>query len=91
MVIAILLLIYGVISIVGVGIGAAAICSAGLIVSGAALLAGMSWGAWLGFAMTLLLVIFGRRYSKAQVVMPTGMMLGVSVVVVAVLFTELFE
>ena len=103
MAIAVLLLVYGAIIVVGGGIGyfkakskpsliAGAICGAALIASGAVILAGMNWGAWLGFALTLLLiVIFGRRYAKAQVAMPTGMMLGMSVVVAAALFTELFE
>ena len=101
MAIAIVLLVYGLITEVGGVMGyvkarskasllAGAVCGGLLMIAGVLMLAGMAWAFWLGFAMNMaLIVIFGMRYAETQAVMPTGVMLGISVVVAGVLFTEL--
>ena len=103
MAIAIVLLIYGAITAVGGVMGyvnakstasliAGAASGCVLLLSGALIIAGAAWGAYLGFAVTMvLIVVFWMRYHKTRTVMPAGMMLGITVVVAAVLFTELFQ
>ena len=101
MAIAIVLLAYGVITEVGGLMGyvhakskasliAVVTCGALLLLSGGLMLVGIAWGFWLGLAVNLLLiVVFGMRYAKTQVVMPVGVMLGISVAVAGILFTEI--
>src|SRR5687767_7716936 len=100
MAIAIVLLVYGLITEVGGVMGyvkakskaslvAGMVCGGLLMIAGVLMLAGMAWAFWLGLAMNIvLIVVFWKRYAKTQAVMPAGVMLGISVVVAGVLFTE---
>jgi uncharacterized membrane protein (UPF0136 family) len=101
MAIAILLLVYGVITAVSGVFGyiqrrskpsliAGVLCGALLLASGALMITGRSWGFWVGLTVNLLLiVVFGTRYAKTRAVMPAGVLLGISVVVAGVLVTEI--
>ena len=100
MAVALVLLIYGVIVEVGGVMGyvkakskasliAGGLCGAALLLAGGLLVAGMAWGFWAGLTVNLLLiVVFGMRYAKTKAVMPAGLMLGISVVVAGILFTQ---
>src|SRR5262245_36697123 len=103
MAIAIVLFIYGAITAAGgvmgyveaknaASLAAGLVCGSTLIASGILLLSGFTWASYLAFAVNvLLIVILWQRYSKTKSMMPAGMMLGISVVVAGVLFTEIFQ
>ena len=62
-----------------------------LIAAGLLVLMGVAAGAYLGFAVNVLLVVlFGMRFGKTRKFMPSGMMLALSVVVAGVLVSMLF-
>ena len=102
MAIAFVLLIYGVITAAGGVMGyvdgkskgslaAGSLCGGVLVAAGVLMMSGLGWGFYLGLVVNvLLIVLLGRRYAKTKAVMPAGMLLGISVVVAGVLFTELF-
>ena len=103
MALAVVLLAYGLIAVVGGVIGyvtgkskssflIGSISGSLLIVSGVLILQGWPAAVWLGFTMTIVLIVaFARRYARTQAMIPSGLMLGVSVVVLGVLFTQLFQ
>ena len=103
MAIAILLMVYGAITEVSGIMGynragskaariAGMVSSALLIASSAAILYGRDWGMYLGMAATIaLIVIFAKRYTKDTAAQPVKILLGISVVVAAALFAEIFD
>ena len=103
MALAVVLLTYGLIAIVGGVFGYVAgksissllvgsISGSLLIVSGVLIMRGLPAAAWIGFTATIVLIVaFARRYARTQAMIPSGLMLGVSVVVLGVLFTQLFQ
>jgi len=97
----ILLLIYGVLMLIGGYMGSRAGSKASLIAGGgsAVVLIG-AWlltfvhrgaGLWLGTLVTLLLcVTLGRRLAVTRKFMPAGMLLGISLIVLALLLQSIF-
>jgi uncharacterized membrane protein (UPF0136 family) len=62
-----------------------------LAVSGALVLRGNIGGGYWGLGVTLaLILVFGRRYLNTMKMMPSGIMLAVSVIVAAILYAQLF-
>ena len=62
-----------------------------LIAAGLLVLMGVAAGAYLGFAVNVLLVVlFGMRFGTTRKFMPSGTMLALSVVVAGVLVSMLF-
>jgi uncharacterized membrane protein (UPF0136 family) len=96
---AIAALVYGVLALVGGWMGYQQASSKVSLISGTitgillllasfGLLQGLSWGLWLGIAVTvLLLVTFVVRLIKTRKVMPAGLMVTAGVVTLIVLLT----
>ena len=69
---------------------AGGISGALLLLSGGLALIGVAAGGYIGFVVTLVLVVmFGMRLAKTKKFMPSGMMLAVSIVVAGVLASML--
>ena len=69
---------------------AGGISGALLLLSGGLVLIGVAAGGYIGFVVTLVLVVmFGMRLAKTKKFMPSGMMLAVSIVVAGVLASML--
>lgn len=103
MVLGIVLIVYGVIALGG-GVmgfrmaGSKASLMMGsasglmLAISGVMVLMGKSIGAYFGFGVTCALVlVFAMRYARTKKMMPAGMMLALSVIVLAILYAQLFS
>jgi uncharacterized membrane protein (UPF0136 family) len=94
---AIAALVYGVLALVGGWMGYQQASSKASLISGTitgillllasfGLLRGLSWGLWLGIAVTLLLLVtFVVRLIKTRKVMPAGLMVTAGVVTLIVL------
>lgn len=100
MAVALVLILYGIIAAAGASLGfrrvstilliAGVIGGVVLTLSGALILAGVTAGGFIGLGANLgLILIFGARYMNTRA-MPAKVLLGVSVVVAGILFTELF-
>jgi len=63
-----------------------------LMLSATLILAEVAIGPSIGLGVTLaMLGNYGSRYSKTRIFMPAGVMLGASVVALAILFTQMFS